>query len=439
MINDKSALKDLSFFCNGEADIFALINHTTTVKGKGVLKQHILNPPKSIEQLLAVQNVVRYFSSNPNSWTNSITNGTLVIIDKYFETADTAPAPSGFNLLVGRFFQNILAKNEQSLVYFSLSQLADFFVGLNEMTLLLKQENLPSKLFQILLEIEEEIAKQDIVNQLLTVRKYTSFTQIVKLNFEARRILKGPVKRLIEKYALLDAWHAMGLATNANTWVFPEIVSSFPVKLKATGLFHPLVKQPKSYDIELNNKHNFLLLTGANMSGKTTFMRAMGVASLLAHLGMGVPSKSMTISFLEGVVTNMHIEDNLQLGESYFFAEVMRMKQTAFQLQKKAPHLVLMDELFKGTNVHDAYDCTSAVINGLLYFPQHILVLSSHLFEVAQHFVANEKLMFKYFETNITEDGKYSFTYELKNGITNDRIGYKILQQEGVLEMLKNK
>ena len=436
MINDKTTLTDLSFFCNGDADIFALINHCTTVQGKEVLKQHILNPPKSLEELLAVQNVVRYFSTHQNSWTNSITNGTLVILEKYFETADNAPTPSVFNLMFGVFFQKILAKNEQSLVQFSLSQLADFFKGLMELTTILKQENLPEKLIQILLEIEEEVSKLSLVPQLLVVRKHTSFSQLVKLNFEARRTLKNPMKRLMEKYALLDAWHSMGVATKNNNWCFPKITDSFPIKFQVEGLFHPLVANPKDYEIDFNPQYNFLLLTGANMSGKTTFMRAIGVASLLAHLGIGVPAKSMSTCFLEGVITNMHVEDNLQLGESYFFAEVKRMKQTATQLQKQLPHLVLMDELFKGTNVHDAYECTRAVIDGLLHFPHHILVLSTHLYEVAQQFVSNEKLMFKFFETNITDEGKYSFSYELKDGITNDRIGYKILQQEGVLELL---
>jgi hypothetical protein len=58
---------------------------------------------------------------------------------------------------------------------------------------------------------------------------------------------------------------------------------------------------------------------------------------------------------------------------------------------------------------------------------------------VAQLFNANKKLMFKHFETNINEDGEYSFSYELKDGITNDRIGYKILEHEGVLELLLKK
>jgi DNA mismatch repair ATPase MutS len=184
---------------------------------------------------------------------------------------------------------------------------------------------------------------------------------------------------------------------------------------------------------------NFLLLTGANMSGKTTFLRALGVGSLLAHIGMGVPANKMRISFLNGIITNMHAEDNLLKGESYFFAEVQRMKQIAARIGEERPHLALMDELFKGTNVHDAFECTKAVVEGLMNHPNHIMALSTHLYEVAQQFSGNSKIIFAYFVTNISSGGAYKFTYQLKEGISNDRIGYIILQQEGVIDMLNGK
>jgi DNA mismatch repair ATPase MutS len=154
---------------------------------------------------------------------------------------------------------------------------------------------------------------------------------------------------------------------------------------------------------------------------------------------MGVPAKAMRISFLHGIITNMHVEDNILKGESYFFAEVKRMKHTAERLVQHESHLVLMDELFKGTNVHDAYECTRAVVEGLLQRPNHLMVLSTHLYEVAQHFSERKDILFAYFVTRMSEDGNYQFSYELKPGISNDRIGYRILQKEGVLDLLKKK
>ena len=162
----------------------------------------------------------------------------------------------------------------------------------------------------------------------------------------------------------------------------------------------------------------------------------LGVAALLAHLGMGVPAKHLRISFMQGVITQMQVEDNILRGESYFFAEVQRMKHTAEKLLQRQPHLVLMDELFKGTNVHDAYECTKAVLEGLLHHPNHLMILSTHLYEVAQQFSGNKEILFACFVTKMADDGGYDFTYGLKEGISNDRIGYMILQKEGVIDLL---
>jgi DNA mismatch repair protein MutS len=256
------------------------------------------------------------------------------------------------------------------------------------------------------------------------------------LNHQARREMKHTIYRLMSSYARMDAWQSMARATNEHGWIFPELLPPSPVYFDVRGLRHPLLKKPVSYAMQFETGRNFLLLTGANMSGKTTFMRALGVAALLAHAGMGVPATSMKVSFLQGIITNMQAEDNILSGESYFFAEVQRMKQTAVKLQQQQPHLVLMDELFKGTNVHDAFECTRAVIQGLLQHPAHLMILSTHLYEVAQQFGDINGILFAHFVTNMAADGGYQFTYELKGGISNDRIGYRILQKEGVIDLL---
>jgi DNA mismatch repair protein MutS len=191
-----------------------------------------------------------------------------------------------------------------------------------------------------------------------------------------------------------------------------------------------------AYDIGYSKEKNFLFLTGANMSGKSTLIRAMGVGALLAHIGMGVPAKAMQISFLEGIVTNMQVEDNIFLGESYFFAEVQRMKLTAQKLSKNRYHLVLMDELFKGTNVHDAYECSKAVIDGLLKQNDNLMALSTHLNELSDNLKEQLNVWFRYCYTDISVDGEYKFTYQLREGVSKDRIGYLVLKKEGVLDLL---
>jgi DNA mismatch repair protein MutS len=438
MQNDKTTLKDLSIFpADGSDGVFALIDRTTTQEGKETLRKHILHPPDSFDSLVAVQDTIKYWRSNPGQWPSMISNGTLVMLVKFFESADNAAAPpSGLAGMLAQVFQKVFNKREYFFTKFSLSHLSDFLRGCSALASLADQTDIPPLLLRELDQMRDDL-KHPLTEKIVSINERLSFRELQQLQYRARRELKNIVYRLIASYARMDAWQSMGRATAEHGWVFPALLPEKPVLLEAEGIYHPLLPSPVAYNISFGDNRNFMLLTGANMSGKTTFLRAIGVASLLAHLGMGVPAAAMRTSFMHGIITNMHAEDNLLKGESYFFAEVQRMKQIAAQIGAERPHLALMDELFKGTNVHDAYECTKAVVDGLMNHPNHIMALSTHLYEVAQQFNDEKRILFCYFVTNISSGGDYKFTYQLAEGISNDRIGYLILQQEGVIDMLR--
>jgi len=440
---DKTTLKDLSVFIDdggtAEGGIFGLINNTTTQAGQEVLRRHVLGPPKNFEHLQQMQDITRFWTNNIDKWPAVISNGTLVMLEKFFETNDDSThRPSGIALMLGPFLQKALNRNQYFFMQFSLSHLSDFLKGCRQLTQLL-DIGVPALLKKELETITAELNANGLTEEMLTIGKDAPYAELAKLSYRARREMKNMTYSLIAIYARMDAWHSMAKATLSMGWVFPEIKASQPVSFEVEGLYHPLLQKAVPYSISFSNNKNLLLITGANMSGKTTFMRAIGVAALLAHLGMGVPAASMRLSFLKGIITNMQVEDNILLGESYFYAEVLRMKYIAKQVQQAETHLVLMDELFKGTNVHDAYECTKAVIDGLLQHPAHLMLLSTHLYEVAQQFSNNAGIMFSYFVTQMHENGNYNFLYEMKYGISNDRLGYRILQKEGILDMLGTK
>jgi DNA mismatch repair protein MutS len=439
MQNDKTTLKDLSVFTSDAGGgIFGLLRHTATQAGDEVLRKHILNPPGSFEALKELQDTVRFWADNINEWPGIISNGTLVMLQKFFEEAgNETPPQTGLSLVLGNFFQRLLSKNKYEYAQFSISHISDFLKGCTQLVALLEKQT-PALLTKELEAIKAELQHR-LVPEIVKVNEQASFNELNDLGYKARREMKNAIYRLMGHYARIDAWRSLAKAAVVNNWVFPELLPASPVHFGAKGIYHPLLEVAVAYDINFDDDRNFLLLTGANMSGKTTFMRALGVGALLAHLGTGVPAASMRISFLQGIITNMHVEDDLLKGESYFLAEVHRMKHTAEKLLQPAPHLVLMDELFKGTNVHDAYECTRAVMEGLQNRPHHLMVLSTHLYEVAQHFKDSKGIQFAYFVTHMAANGGYEFKYELKPGISDDRIGYRILQKEGVLELLQRK
>src|SRR6185295_6849772 len=147
-----------------------------------------------------------------------------------------------------------------------------------------------------------------------------------------------------------------------------------------------------------------IFMTGANMAGKSTFIKAVGSAVFLAHLGMGVPAKSMRLTLFDGLLSNINVVDNIIKGESYFFNEVQRIKNTITKINNGKKWLVLIDELFKGTNVQDAMKCSSTVIKGLIKIPNSLFILSTHLYEIGEELKTYPNIVFRYFETTVQGD-----------------------------------
>ncbi|MCB0742218.1 MAG: DNA mismatch repair protein MutS, partial [Chitinophagaceae bacterium] len=129
------------------------------------------------------------------------------------------------------------------------------------------------------------------------------------------------------------------------------------------------------------------------------------------------------------------VVDNIAKGESFFYNEVQRIKNTIEKINDGKKWLVLIDELFKGTNVQDAMKCSLAVIKGLLKIKNSLFILSTHLYEIGNELQTFPHISFRYFETDVKNE-QLEFSYQLKEGISKDRIGYVILKREKVVEML---
>ena len=172
------------------------------------------------------------------------------------------------------------------------------------------------------------------------------------------------------------------------------------------------------------------------MAGKSTLIKAVGSAVFLAHIGMGVPAQKMKLTLFDGLLSNINVVDNIAKGESFFFNEVQRIKHTIEKINNGKKWLVLIDELFKGTNVQDAMKCSLTVIKGLMKIKNSLFILSTHLYEIGEELKEYPSLSFRYFETNVNNE-QLEFSYQLKEGISEDRIGYVILKREKVVEMLE--
>ena len=144
----------------------------------------------------------------------------------------------------------------------------------------------------------------------------------------------------------------------------------------------------------------------------------------------------MRLSIFDGLLSNINVVDNIVKGESYFFNEVQRIRNTIIKINDGRKWLVLIDELFKGTNVQDAMKCSSTVIRGLIKIDSSLFILSTHLYEIGEELRQFNNIRFRYFETAVDND-QLVFSYQLKEGISNDRIGYLILKREKVVDLLE--
>ena len=433
---DPTTLSDLSVFnAEEEFSVFARLNLCHTVNGREALHQLFSSPLNDIREIRGVQQTIRLIMDKQEHWPPQITNGTIMVVQKFFEaTIDEIPlAPSA----LGALSYKILHGPDFSLVKYSTQHCFDFIKGMQAMVSGFLTEGAPDPFRKTLTEIKKIISKDQfgIVEQHKSSAELTT-AQLLRLANYIRYHFKHNMYDLLAIHARLDAWYGMAMAVQRFKLVFPEFVESAEPVISAEGLFHILLPQPVAYDVAMNRNQNFLFLTGANMAGKSTFIKSIGTAVFLAHIGMGVPARQMRLTLFDGLLSNINVMDNLVRGESYFYNEVQRIKSTVNKVNDGKKWLILIDELFKGTNVQDAMKCSTTVIRGLLKITNSLFILSTHLYEIGEELKDYPNISFKYFETTVSNE-QLHFSYQLKEGISNDRLGYLILKKEGVVDLLE--
>jgi hypothetical protein len=220
-------------------------------------------------------------------------------------------------------------------------------------------------------------------------------------------------------------------AFNHSSFIYPKINSELVVD--ATGLGHPLLpeKECVTNDLYLGKGQSVLIITGANMAGKSTFLRTAGVNLVLALAGAPVYAKTFSCPIVH-LRSGMRTADSLKDHQSYFYAELDRLKTIMDELRSDKPLLILLDEILKGTNSTDKQSGSIALVKQLLPHPclamiaTHDIVLS----DLESQFPQNIKNYF--FEANI-EDDQLSFDYKLKRGVAQKMNATFLMKKMGII------
>jgi DNA mismatch repair protein MutS len=215
-------------------------------------------------------------------------------------------------------------------------------------------------------------------------------------------------------------------------FVFPSVgQAGFSIE----GLYHPLLSDPVKNDLEASK--NVILLTGPNMSGKSTLLKAVSLCVYLAHAGLGVPASKAIMPFFTCISVAINLTDSIVSGYSHFMSEIMTLKNVLTEAARGARCFAVFDELFRGTNIEDALEISTATIKGLIKFSNSLFIISTHLHQLRDmDQIKTEKVTTCFIECEL-KNNIPGFTYKLKPGWSDLRLGRILFDKEGLNKMLE--
>ncbi len=264
--------------------------------------------------------------------------------------------------------------------------------------------------------------------------KGVRFWKVLRLDQTFRISDKEQVQELLRLVYEIDALMSMAEATVENGYSIPEVLDG-PTCIRAEGLVHPQVENPVPNEVNLDQDNRLLFLTGPNMAGKTTYLRAVATALFFGHLGMGVPARSFSFAPVDRLFSSISISDDVHTGTSYFLAEVLRIKAVADAIAKGLRVVAILDEPFKGTNVIDALEASLAVMSRLESKANCLFLFSSHLIELDDRFDPSANIKRCHFEAK-ESGGLLQFDFTLHPGVSSQRLGMRVLSEQGVFDLL---
>lgn len=238
--------------------------------------------------------------------------------------------------------------------------------------------------------------------------------------------------RWIETIGEIDAYCSLATFTyNHPEYIYPKVYSQ-SFHLQAKGLGHPLMNRNKCVrnGIDIDKRPFFIIITGANMAGKSTYLRTVGINYLLACIGAPVWAEQMEI-YPARLITSLRTSDSLTDNESYFFAELKRLKLIIDKLEAGEELFIILDEILKGTNSMDKQKGSFALIkqfmnmnaNGII--ATHDLLLGTLIDSFPQN-IRNYC-----FEADITNN-ELTFSYQMRDGVAQNMNACFLMKKMGI-------
>ena len=254
------------------------------------------------------------------------------------------------------------------------------------------------------------------------------------LAVEAWREAEGAsIGRWLEVVGEVEALNSLaGFAFENPADPFPELVESGPW-IEGEAIGHPLLPAASCVrnDLKLGETLRVLSVSGSNMSGKSTWLRTVGINAVLAQAGATVRARRLRLSPL-AIGGTLRVHDSLQAGRSRFYAEILRLKQLIELAGQSPPLLFLVDEILHGTNSHDRLQGAEAVVRGLIdrgaigLFTTHDLALA----DVAGRLAPRAENV--HFADHLDGEGRLAFDYTMRPGVVTQSNALALMRAVGL-------
>lgn len=240
----------------------------------------------------------------------------------------------------------------------------------------------------------------------------------------------GFMEQWLSTIAELEALSSLAILKYDNPeWIMPEIGESVLI-FKAKNIGHPLLSKNRiCNDLDLRKNPSILLITGSNMSGKSTLLRTAGINLVLAYAGAPVCAEVFSCSIMN-IYTCMRISDNLEENISSFYAELLRIRKLIDAANRKEPVFFLLDEIFRGTNSKDRHTGAKVLIERLSK-ENALGMVSTHDLELSDIEKMNSKVKNYHFR-EYYRNNEINFDYKLRPGVSTTRNAIYLMRMAGI-------
>ena len=416
-------IKDLHF----KEEILPLFDFAINETSRDRLLQLLTELPVSVEQIHIRQRMLKALLQHPGLFT-SPSYARIELTEAYEATMNNKQR--GELLLNNRVsfylpFASVKQQQQKAKVYLLMS----FFKRINTAYFeSLDIDAFPEFIKTPLRNIKQLFSdlKLETYNLVATRKRFRTSQLIKTMAIIDEKVRSGVMDDFWNTFFLFEAYLSIARGIRRYDLQFPKFTDG---QFKATGLYHPLIRNPVKNNMEVRSTVH--LLTGPNMSGKSTFLRALGLCIYLAHLGLAVPATNCELPFYDFISIAIDLNDDVQSGYSHFITEIENVKHTVLAAEQGKNCFAIFDELFRGTNSDDALSISLVTINGFKRFKNSCFFISTHLHSLKDQIEQDSDISLQHIDCKFS-DGRPVFTYQLKDGWSDVKIGQMLFEQAGL-------